>query len=116
MHYNRPKTHSGFYSVSPTCRFPTKAAALFTADGHTVSVSDDPEAATHGEGSATSLSELEGNRCSESVDVILPQRNYLIIANARAVEIQMQGLRFDLNQNQLKALRELADRMTGAKQ
>jgi hypothetical protein len=110
-----PAAYISFYSLAPKCRFPYKAEVIFVADGENIRVGDDPGAAKRGEATAISLSERGGDRCKESLDVILPQRVYFSIAKAQMVEVQFGELRFRLNENHLNALRELGRRMAAPK-
>jgi hypothetical protein len=100
-----------FYSMAPNCRFPQDPLVKFTIDGETVNFTHGPEAEKRGEGTATSFSEVEGGKCNESLNVIIPQPTYLRIANAKRVDVQVGKLGFSLEENQQKALRELGRMM-----
>jgi hypothetical protein len=110
-----PAAYISFYSLEPKCRFPYKTEVIFLADGEAIKVGDAPGAAKRGEPTAISLTESGGDKCKELLDVLLPQKVYLSVANAQVVEVQFGELRFRLNENHLNALRELARRMAAPK-
>ena len=107
-----PSAYIAFYSYAEKCRFPTDPDTTFIVDGDPIRVSSNPEAISRGEGNAFSFSELEGGKCNDSLSIILPQKVYLKIANAkRSIEVRVDKLKFQLGELHLKALNELARRM-----
>jgi len=110
-----PVAYISFYSNGSKCRFPSKSEITFVADGQAIRIANKPVTAKLSEGTSTSLSEPGPDGCKESLDVLLPQRVYSRIANARLVEVQFGELKFRLNENHLNALRELARRMAESK-
>jgi len=105
-----------FHSLASKCRFPQKAVVTFVVDGEQqLRLEDEPQAAKKDQGTAISLSEREGARCKESLDLMIPKAQYFQIASARTVDMRFGDLKFRLNQNQLDALRDLARRITTLK-
>jgi hypothetical protein len=56
-------------------------------------------------------SETEGAGCDETLTLLISQKNFLKLVNARSVEIQVDELKFKLTEANLEALRDLASRM-----
>jgi hypothetical protein len=110
-------THAyiSFYSLSQKCRLPYEPEVTFVVDGNSIRIGHDFETAKRGEGIATSFAEPEGGKCNESLDVIIPQKTYLRIANAERVEVQLGSVKLQLGEMHLKALQELARRMVAPK-
>ena len=110
-----PAANISFHSLASKCRFPQKAVVTFVIDGEQLRIEDEPQAVKKDQGTAISLSEREGARCKESLNLMIPQAQYFQIANARTVAVRFGDLKFRLNQNQLDALRDLARRITTLK-
>ena len=110
-----PAADISFYSNGPKCRFPSQADMTFIVDGQAIRVTDNLADEKLGRGTLISLSEPGTDSCKESLDVLLPRKLYLRIANAESVEVQFGQLRFRLADKHLKALSELAHRMTAPK-
>lgn len=102
-----------FHSLSPECRFPPKSDLTLLADGAPLKLAFQPDA-TASEGvrwvSGEREESAEGAKvpCAEMLAAFLSPKTFARIVKARAVEAKVGTTSMRLNDEHMKALRELA--------
>jgi len=105
-----------FYSKSPTCKFPETIdfKLVLLIDGERATINAKPENIKKGRGGATSFSEIEGDICNESLTAYLPQKVFVKFAKAKEIKVRFGSMSFQLKENNLEALRNLAGLMVSS--
>lgn len=103
-----------FTARPPRGRFPRAASVTIIMDGLPLKLRGVTDAISSGNISASSVGEgivaSETTDREEMLDVLIPAKTFIALANAKTVEIQVGSFTFPLRETHLKALREMLNR------